>query len=381
MIKEGAELRREKEKSKTNRRSSSQGGRKELNNQGNFGQVENNSKGNENLPATLTLTSLGKVIWELAKGVSGLGPLQNPTHGLEVISSWKNLLQGDLTDSGSPYTQLVMEVVFPAVRISGTNTWKARELEPMLRFLESWEELLPVPVRQTILDNVVMPKLSVAIDLWDPRRETILIHLWMHLWLPWLRQKMEIFYETIRIRLESVLHAWQPDDMSVFCILSPWKTVLDAASWEHILVQFIIPKLSTVMNEFQVNPANQNLDKFYLVRTWATAIPITHMFPLLDMFFDKWHTSVVPLMMSRAFESREVVQPEQKHFGAPQQAAYNAQQASAIPDNAQQMGSTSRENEMSLKDVIEFYAQQNELLFKPKPGRMKDYNLDKLQPC
>ncbi|KAK1352918.1 Tuftelin-interacting protein [Heracleum sosnowskyi] len=297
-----------------------------------------------------------------------------------------------------------MEVVFPAVRISGTNTWKAREPEPMLRFLESWEELLPIPVRQTILDNVVMPKLSAAIDMWDPRRETIPIHLWLHPWLPWLGHKLEIFYQPIRIRLESVLHAWQPDDISAFCTLSPWKTVFDSASWEQLMVRFIIPKLSTLMHEFQVNPANQNLDKFYLVRTWAAAIPITHMLPLMDMFFDKWQKvlyhwlcscpnfeevtrwyvgwkELIPPellanehiryrlndgleMMNQAFEGMEVVQPEQRQFGA--------EKASPIPVGPKQMGGISREDEMSLKDVIEFYAQQKGLLFKPKPGRMKD---------
>ncbi|KAK1352914.1 hypothetical protein POM88_052752 [Heracleum sosnowskyi] len=109
--------------------------------------------GNENLPGTLTLTSLADSFGTLQRQYAddyklynlsciacsfamplfvrvfqSWDPLQNPTHGLEVISSWKNLLQGDLTDSGSPYTQLIMEVVFPAVRISGTNTWKARDI-------------------------------------------------------------------------------------------------------------------------------------------------------------------------------------------------------------------------------------------------------------
>lgn len=37
-----------------------------------------------------------------------------------------------------------------------------------------------------------------------------------------LDQKLDIFY----LRLESLLHAWQPNDISAFCILSPWKTVL-----------------------------------------------------------------------------------------------------------------------------------------------------------
>ncbi|KAM7478470.1 hypothetical protein LguiA_026683 [Lonicera macranthoides] len=360
----------------------------------------------------------------------GWDPLLNPTHGLELVSLWKNLLHGEDYldfDAASPYAMLFMEVVFPAVRISGTNTWQARDPEPMLRFLESWERLLPPPVLQSILDNIVMPKLSAAVDSWDPRRETIAIHSWLHPWLPLLRQKLETFYLTIRIRLESVLHAWHPSDMSAYTILSPWKTVFDPTSWEQLMVRCIIPKLLEVMHCFQINPANQKLDEFYWIRTWATAIPVHHMLHLMDLFFNKWQEvlyhwlcshpnfeevtqwylgwkELIPPellanehiryrlnlgldMMNQAVEGLEVAQPglkenisylrvlEQRQFEAQQKAAVQAQQrASAI------LGGSATETvdiggggrEMSLKEVIEAYAQQHGLLFKPKYGRMQD---------
>ncbi|XAR54279.1 hypothetical protein NMG60_11029338 [Bertholletia excelsa] len=355
----------------------------------------------------------------------GWDPLQNTSHGLDVISSWKSLLQGEdsfgFSDAASPYTQLFMEVVFPAVRISGTNTWQARDPEPMLRFLESWEKLLPPSVLQNILDNIIMPKLSAAVDSWDPRRETIAIHAWMHPWLPLLGQKLEIFYPTIRNRLEGVLHAWHPSDMSAYHILSPWKTVFDPASWEQLMVRFILPKLLAVMHEFQVNPANQKLDQFYWIQTWATAMPINHMIHLMDVFFDKWQQVLYHWlranpnfeevtqwylgwkelfppellanehiryrlnlgldMMNQAVEGMEVVQPglrenisylrvlEQRKFEAQQKAAA---QASAIMGGAIPMEGMGGGLEMSLREVIEVHAQQHGLLFKPKPGRMQD---------
>ncbi|KAK6130201.1 hypothetical protein DH2020_036011 [Rehmannia glutinosa] len=222
----------------------------------------------------------------------GWDPLQNPTHGVEVVSLWKKLLQGNdsfnFSGTASPYMQLLMEVVFPAVRISGTNSWHARDPKPMLKFLESWEELLPPLVLQNILDGVVMPKISAAVDSWDPRTETIPIHSWIRPWFPLLGQKLENCYHTIRHRLASVLHAWHPSDMSAYYILSPLKTVFDPASWEQLMVRYIIPKLLTVMDELPINPANQNLDQFYCVRTWVTAIPTHHMLQLMDVFFNKW---------------------------------------------------------------------------------------------
>ncbi|CAL5323553.1 unnamed protein product [Camellia sinensis] len=408
--------------------------------------------GKENLLGTLTLDSLTKLFGDLQRRYAddyklcnlsciacsfalplfirvfqGWDPLQNPSHGVDVISLWKNLLQGEdcfeFSDAASPYTWLFMEVVFPAVRISGTNTWQARDPEPMLRFLESWEKLMPPLVLQTILDNIVMPKLSAAVDSWDPRRETIPIHAWVHPWLPLLGQKLETFYHTIRNRLEGVLHAWHPSDMSAYYILSPWKTVFDPASWEQLMVRFILPKLITVMHEFQVNPANQKLDQFYWIQTWATAIPIHHMIQLMDVFFDKWQQvlyhwlcsnpnfeevtqwylgwkELLPTellanehiryrlnlgldMMNQAVEGMEVVQPglrenisylrvlEQRKFEAQQKAAAHAR-ASASVGSGTQMEGMGGGLDMSLKEVIEAHAQQNGLLFKPKPGRMQD---------
>ncbi|KAL4557853.1 hypothetical protein LXL04_036047 [Taraxacum kok-saghyz] len=342
----------------------------------------------------------------------GWDPLQNPSHGADVMSLWKNLLEGDeIFDS--PYTQLFMEVVFPAVRISGTNTWQARVPEPLLRFLDSWEQLLPHSALQTILDNIVFPKLSSAVDSWDPRRETTPIHEWVHPWLPWLGPKLEPLYHTIRSRLESVLHAWHPSDESAYVILSPWKTVFDPASWEQIMVRYIIPKLLGVMHEFQVNPAGQNLDRFNWVKRWANVIPVHHMLHIMDVFFNKWQEVLYQWlcskpdfeevtrwylewknsipgellsnehvryrlnmgldMMNQAAEGLEVVQPGLRenisYLKAREQRQFEAAQAAAVKRGVEEMGGGV---ELSMKEVMEVHAQNNNLLFRPKAGRMQD---------
>ena len=79
--------------------------------------------------------------------------LQHHLYGLEVISLWKRLLQGNEPHdygiyieaklaSSTPYTPLFNEVFLPAVRITTTNSWKPRDPKPMLCFLEIWEKLL-----------------------------------------------------------------------------------------------------------------------------------------------------------------------------------------------------------------------------------------------
>ncbi|GAB2284894.1 hypothetical protein Dimus_019347 [Dionaea muscipula] len=366
----------------------------------------------------------------LIRVFQGWDPLLNPSHGIEVISLWKHLLQGgeeylDFSDSASPYAQLVMEVVFPAIKIAGFNTWQPRDPEPMLKFLESWESLLPHSVRQSILDMIVMPMLSQAVDSWNPCSETIPIHVWVHPWLPLLGQKLETLYQPIRIKLQHALQAWIPGDMSVYTILSPWKTVFDPSSWEHLIASSILPKLYNVLREFQVNPANQNLTQFDCVMAWASAVPIHHMVTLLELhFFSKWqqvlyhwlssnpnfeevsrwyvgwknlfpldllanehiryHFQLALEMMDKAVRGAPMVQPgveenisylrarEQRQFEAQQKAAAYTPQLTSLG-----MGSASQIDgipEMSLKEVVEAYAQQHGLLFKPKPGRSYNGN-------
>nr|GMD00954.1 septin and tuftelin-interacting protein 1 homolog 1-like [Ipomoea batatas] len=309
----------------------------------------------------------------LIRVFQGWDPLQNPEHGLEIISSWKNLLQ----DNSSLYSQLFMEVVFPAIRISGTNTWQARDPEPMLGFLDSWEKLLPTGALHTILDNIVLPKLVAAVD-----------------------------------SLGNVLNSWHPSDMSAYYILSPWKTVFTPSSWGELMGRFIVPKLLAVMNEFQVNPANQSLDQFYWVRTWATVIPIHQMLPLMDIFFNKWQEvlyhwlcsnpdfeqvtkwflgwkELLPPqlfanshiryrlivgqdMMNQAAENREVVHPSLRDNMSYLRALENMQFETEKNVAAQQGDNIDSGSELSLKAIIEAHAQQNGLLFKPKPGRIHD---------
>ncbi|KAF8655521.1 hypothetical protein HU200_061066 [Digitaria exilis] len=348
----------------------------------------------------------------------GWQPLQDPKFGLDVMKKWKDLLQGDQpydfsggSASMTPYVQLVSEVILPAVRISGTNSWEAREPEPMLHFLELWDnkKLLPPVLLQSILEHVIMPKLSAAVDSWDPRRESVPIHVWVHPWLPMLRERIETLCHSIRYKLSTVLHVWQAHDASAYAVLSPWKDVFDSVSWEDLIVRYIIPKLRLALQEFQINPANQKLDQFNWVMLWASAIPVHLMVHILEVdFFSKWqqvlyHWLCSPNpdfneimnwykgwkglfppellanerirmlltagldMMNQAAEGLEVVQPgarenvgylratEKRQFDAAQQA-YHTVPGATMAD-------------LSFKESIQAYAMEQGLLFMPRVGK------------
>ncbi|KAI7749074.1 hypothetical protein M8C21_033853 [Ambrosia artemisiifolia] len=344
------------------------------------------------------------------KELQGWDPLKNPENHLNVVSVWKDVLQGDgIFDS--PYTSLFMEVVFPAVRVSSTNTWQAQDPEPLLKFLDSWEKLMPHQALQTVLDNIVMPKLTAAVNSWDPTQEHSAIHKWVHPWLLLLGQKLDTLYPAIRNRLESVLRGWHPSDVSAYTNLSPWKPVFDPGSWEQMMVRLIVPKLLAVMHEFQVNPADKKHDQFYWVSTWAGVIPVHHMLHIMDVFFNKWQEVLyqwlcskpdfkevtdwfkgwrdrIPAellsnehirarlyagldMMNMAAEGLDVVQPRVIE-NISYLKAREQHQFQAAATEVQQVDDVGGGTDLSLKEVVEFHAQQNDLLFKPKHGRVQD---------
>ena len=89
----------------------------------------------------------------------------HPLHGLEVMSLWQRLLQGnephyygiytkEELSSSTPYTQLFTEVILLVVRIVATNSWETRDPKPMLHFLETWGKLLLALVLHNILDHI-----------------------------------------------------------------------------------------------------------------------------------------------------------------------------------------------------------------------------------
>ncbi|VFQ60027.1 unnamed protein product [Cuscuta campestris] len=263
----------------------------------------------------------------------------------------------------------------------------------MLRFLESWEKLLPPAVLRTILDNVVLPKLLAAVDLWDPREtaEEIPIHTWIHPWLPLLGHKLETCYPTICSRLASgVLDAWHPSDESAYSLLSPWKTVFDPDSWEELMVKFIVSKLSAAMQELQVsmNPAgNQKPYQFEWVQTWATHIPSHHLLPTWDIFFNKWQDVLCRWLCSNPlFEEvtkwflgwknllpKELVANEHIRYRLSLGLEMMARAAQGLRPRKRKLETQEKAQQhgyVSMREVIEAHAQYNGLAFKPKPGRI-----------
>ncbi|KAK4362616.1 hypothetical protein RND71_017857 [Anisodus tanguticus] len=317
----------------------------------------------------------------------GWNLLQTPTHGLEEVSLWKNLLQVD--------DILASLMLHPFILI---YSWKLCSLLPYWKTLSCPSYLL----------------------LWTPgihiEKQFPSIPGFIHGYPSWVRSwRASISLYVVDWKVCYVLGIQAICLHTTYCLLG---RLFDPISWEKLMVSFIVPKLKTIMKDFQLNPAIQHVDQFYWVRTWATAAPIHHMIRVMDIFFSKWQEflyhwlhsspnfevvtewylgwkellphellenehvqyrlSLVLCMMNQAVEGLEVVQPgvsenisylgvlEQRQIENQEKAAAQAQGRPSV-----RMDGTGGALER-LKDIIETHAQQNHVLFKPKPGRMQD---------
>ena len=130
---------------------------------------------------------------------------------------------------------------------------------------------MPLWMWNNVLDQLVLPKLQNDVELWDPLTDSVPLHSWLHPWLPFLGQQLEIVYPTIRynIRVEyylkkiyissvrflprnklaTALTGWHPSDRSARLILLPWKEVFPKGSLHAFVLKNIYPKLEQVLKD------------------------------------------------------------------------------------------------------------------------------------
>ena len=166
----------------------------------------------------------------------------------QEFMDWQELLsldrgndQATRPDPGSgdmdPFHSLMWETWMPSVR-AAVAAWSTRDCDKMTAFLEIWRDLMPLWMWNNALDQLVLPKLQNDVELWNPLTDSVPLHSWLHPWLPFLGQQLEIVYPTIRNKLASALNAWHPSDRSAKLILMPWKDVFSKVRFSLVAITF-----------------------------------------------------------------------------------------------------------------------------------------------
>ena len=361
----------------------------------------------------------------------GWDPLRDYRVGPKMLAAWRPLLLADrsadapFADDADPMTRLLTEPVIQPLRRALVSRWDPRDPEPALRFFEAWARVLPSAVVDDLHHAAILPKLQRATEAWDPTKDAVPIHAWLHPWLPRLGDAMRPLWAPIRHKLSNALSAWHPADGSALALLSPWRRVFDAKDWDALVVRSVLPKLQFALNELVVsrNPAPEDVEPLRWVLAWESAVPAARFVDALeDGFFPKWHACVhawlaagaadleevtrwylgwksefgeellarerirrqlnIALdMMNRATAGEgvgaapaEAARAAEKAARAAEKAAKAAEKAAKAPKDASASNRDDDDDgaEMSLREAVQAFAEANDVRFLPKPGRIAE---------
>ncbi|KAM3177806.1 hypothetical protein ACTXT7_003801 [Hymenolepis weldensis] len=210
-------------------------------------------------------------------------PLVNPSFGVSVLTEWRSAL-----DDSSAFEILLRSSWMPPVRKAIVSEWDPHDCERLLSVFEVWQSLIPEDLLQTdLLDFLVLPKLKEAVDAWNPLTDRVPIHTWLHPWLPWFggASRLAPIHELVLQKLAACLTNWHPSDASASSVLLPWRNVIPMAQMTAFLNRNVVPKLSHVMQNFQIFPADQKMEPWNWVMRWLDIIDPAVIVDLLERFF------------------------------------------------------------------------------------------------
>ncbi|VDP22748.1 unnamed protein product [Soboliphyme baturini] len=221
-------------------------------------------------------------------------PLDNPDSDVELMREWRGILDesGEWNHSTkiedmNLYHRIIWECWMPVFRRAALK-WDPRNPDIMVMLIDKWKEALPLWILENILEQVILPRLQNEVDNWNPLKDTIPIHQWIHPWLPLMGDRLQPLYSPIRLKLGRALSHWHPSDGSAKMILRPWKDVFSASSFDTFVTQHIVPKLERCLSTFVINPCNQQLDTWRYVMEWLDMINPSHISEaLIRHFFPK----------------------------------------------------------------------------------------------
>ncbi|RKP25249.1 GC-rich sequence DNA-binding factor-like protein-domain-containing protein [Syncephalis pseudoplumigaleata] len=247
-------------------------------------------------------------------------PLEQPARMAEEIEQWRSYMEAHATTTTTATTTVANreEDGYPRWSTAAApekkegrmmnayesmmyHMWlpRIRSALNAVALFERWTPLLPQFIFDTLCHQVLLPKLRRAIDHWDPRRDPVKVHTWLHPWLPVMHDWMDELWTSIRHKYAVVLQNWHPSDTSALDMLLPWQGVFQSVDMDSLLTSSIIPKLTMALRvEFEVNPQQQDLGKYCCahqitplewVLAWQPMLSTTTIAQLLEQeFFPKW---------------------------------------------------------------------------------------------
>ncbi|KIJ65655.1 hypothetical protein HYDPIDRAFT_88241 [Hydnomerulius pinastri MD-312] len=246
--------------------------------------------------------------------VAQWNPFQDPAGLVSTFRTWKQALKVNLAEPPlqtqidvygartmapppviekpmTPFESLLWNVWLPKVRTCINNEWDPSDPSPAVKLYEAWASFLPPFIRDNMLDQLILPKLTKSISEWSPKLSPVSLQTLVFPWLPHLGLRVEAILEDSRRKIKSLLRAWVPTD-GLPKDLGVWReNVFPASDWDALLLKYVLPKLAShLRDEFRVNPRAQDMSPLTnVVLPWSALLRGSITSQLLETeFFPKW---------------------------------------------------------------------------------------------
>ncbi|KAK4053442.1 hypothetical protein OIV83_001608 [Microbotryomycetes sp. JL201] len=247
-------------------------------------------------------------------------PLENPTYAVVELKRWRRHFMFDKAEPNSSeldvfrsrsyanggksrdrsegdrvmtaYETMMWTVWLPRVRSAINNLWSPEKPLPAVNLFVAWSTLLPRFLRDNVLDQLILPKVSKAIDEWSAsrlRHGGPLLHTIVFPWLEHAGDRMEEILDEAKRKVRSWLKSWNASE-GVPQGLDVWKDAFPSSDWDPLVLRHVLPQLGITLRErFTVNPRDQDMKPLEAVLAWNPLVRSSMMSQLLETeFFPKW---------------------------------------------------------------------------------------------
>ena len=265
--------------------------------------------------------------------MSNWEPLKEPLHLVQDLRRLSPILgvQSPSTDtdlalrSGISYTKaqsksttayetMIYKFWLPPVRRAIADDWDPHDPRPLLKLIDAWRPLLPAFVLTSLVDNLVVQRLTDALKAWSPHRTSKKHrssqqppHTYI---LEWLEKGYLSKFNTsptsstgliynLRQKLKSVLSTY-PIEKNPPAGISAWQPIL-TSTLTTILTNHLLPRLSSHLStELVIDPSDQDLSPLTQVLAWTSTLlkPETTARLLVAELFPKWHYTLYLWLIS-----------------------------------------------------------------------------------
>lgn len=268
--------------------------------------------------------AVGALLPLFKQRLAGWDPLAEPNIMVEDLSEIKAILgleKDELTkatasldldepyaqsrrqEATTPYESMLYTLWLPKLHTAITS-WDVLEPQPLISVIEAWRPLLPAFISGSVIDRLVVPKLTTSLQTWDPRKRShhhrhaslkhAQPHTWLFPWLPFLppyqldpKEPNSITAEVKR-KMRHVLDGW---DVTVGVLpgLSEWQSLLKSEV-EQMLVRHLLPRLALHLStKLEIDPSDQDVTPLEQVLAWQGFFkPDVLARLLVSEFFPKW---------------------------------------------------------------------------------------------